>query len=126
MKVASATKEIVEFLAGREGPLSAAAKSPDTAEPSPKARRKASLGTIPDFAYSGKGFRLSGTAPGSPAEAAGLKQGDVIIKIDNTAIESLKDFSNVLKTLKAPGDKISITFLREKREITTEVVLVER
>ncbi len=125
VKVASVTKEIVVFLAGRKKPLSATAKSPNTAEPSPKVRRKASLGTIPDFAYSGKGFRLSGTAPGSPAEAAGLKQGDVIIKINNTAIESLKDFSDVLKTLK-PGDKISITSLRKKKKITTEAVLVGR
>ena len=120
-----ATKEIVAFLAGRKGPLSATAKSPNTAESSPKIQRKASLGTIPDFAYSGKGFRLSGTAPGSPAEAAGLKQGDVIVKINTTAIENLKDFSGVLKTLK-PGDKISITFLREKKKITTEAVLVVR
>jgi C-terminal processing protease CtpA/Prc len=119
VKVASVTKEVVEYLAGREEPLSSTLKPGTAAQPAPKTERKVSLGTIPDFAYSGKGFRLSGVVEGSPAEAAGLKEGDVIIKINSTAIAGLQDFSDVLKTLK-PGDKVSITFMREGEETTVE------
>jgi hypothetical protein len=119
VKVASVAKEVIEYLAGREEPLSSALKPGTAAQPAPKTERKVSLGTIPDFAYSGKGFRLSGVAEGSPAEAAGLKEGDVIIKINSTAIAGLQDFSDVLKTLK-PGDKVSITFLRNGKEAAAE------
>jgi hypothetical protein len=119
VKVASVTKEVIEYLAGREEPLSSALKPGTAAQPAPKTERKVSLGTIPDFAYGGKGFRLSGVVEGSPAEAAGLKEGDVIIKINSTAIAGLQDFSDVLKTLK-PGDKVSITFMREGKETTVE------
>jgi aminopeptidase N len=119
------TKEAVEFLAARPEPLTAAGKSPGTAEAAPKGPRRASLGTVPDFAYSGKGFRLSGTSPGSPAEKAGLKQGDVIVKINNTAIKGLRDFSDALKALK-PGDKVSITYLRGEKQCTAAAVVGER
>ena len=40
-----------------------------------------SLGTVPDFAFQGKGVRLDGTTPGSPAAVAGLQSGDVVIRI---------------------------------------------
>ncbi len=125
VKVASVAKEAVEYLAGREPPLTAMLKSQTPAEKSPVSERKVGLGTIPDFAYSGKGFRLSGVAAGSPAEAAGLKEGDIIVRMNGSAVESLKDFSDILKTLK-PGDKVSISFLRDGKETTIETEAKER
>ena len=41
--------------------------------------RRVSLGTIPDFTYTEGGYRLSGVRPGSPADNAGLQEGDIII-----------------------------------------------
>jgi len=52
---------------------------------------------------------------GSPAEAAGLKESDIIVKMNGRVVEGLKDFSDILKTLN-PGDKISIIYLREGKE----------
>jgi S1-C subfamily serine protease len=63
---------------------------------SPKKSRKVSLGTIPDFAYSGEGFRISGVVPGSPAESGGLKAGDVIVRIGSRAVHDLKGLSDLL------------------------------
>ena len=117
VKVASVTKEVIEYLAGREGPLSSTLKPGAAAPAAPKRERRVSLGTIPDFAYSGKGFRISGVVPGSPAEAAGLKEGDVIIMVNTTAVAGLKDFSDILKTLK-PGDNISLLYVRDGKEST--------
>ncbi len=58
----------------------------------------------------------------SAAEKAGLKKGDVIKKIDDKKIESPDDLSETIQDHK-PGDKVTITFLRDKKEqkITTEL-----
>jgi C-terminal processing protease CtpA/Prc len=125
VKVASVAKEVIEYLAGREGPMDSTLGAGRQAGPETGTKRKVSLGIIPDFAFSGEGCRLSGVVPGSPAEACGLKEGDIIVRIDADEINSLKDLSDVLKSL-APGDRITITFLREGNEQTAEAVLVER
>jgi aminopeptidase N len=116
------TKEVVEYLAGREGPLSSLLKRGEALKTTPRTERTVSLGTIPDFAYQGRGFRLSGVAPGSPAEASGMNGGDVIISINGREVEGLKGLSDILKSL-SPGDRISITFLRDGAERTTEAVV---
>jgi hypothetical protein len=125
LKVASVAKEVIEYLAGREGPLEATLAAPGGQAPEVKGARKASLGTIPDFAFSGKGCRLSGVVPGSPAKECGLREGDIIVRIGDNEISSLKDLSEALKTL-APGDRVTVTFMREGKEQTAEAVLVER
>lgn len=58
----------------------------------------------------------------SAAEKAGLKKGDVIKKIGDKIIESPDDLSETIQDHK-PGDKVTITFLRDKKEqkITTEL-----
>jgi serine protease Do len=58
----------------------------------------------------------------SAAEKAGLKKGDVIKKIDDKKIESPDDLSEAIQDHK-PGDKVTITYLRDKKEqkITTEL-----
>ncbi len=125
VKVAAVAKEAVEYLAGRPEPLTGSGAAPANAKASTKTERKVSLGTIPDFAYQGKGFRLSGVVPGSPAEAAGMQEGDVIVKINTVPISGLKEFSDLLKTLK-PEDRVSILFLRDGREMKVEAVVKER
>ena len=125
VKVASVVREVIKYLAGREEPLTVAGKPVEKNDAGPKKERKVSLGTIPDFAYKGEGVRLSGVVPGSPAESAGLKEGDVIVRILAAPVKSLKDLSEILKTLKA-GERISITFMREGREMKVETVVKER
>ncbi len=117
VKVAAVAREVVEYLSGREGPLTG--KSQRKTGSSEKKERKVSLGTIPDFTFTGKGVRLSGVVPGSPAEACGLKEGDVIIDVNSRAVHTLSDLSQCLKSL-APGNRISIIFLREGKEATVE------
>ncbi len=78
VKVAFVASEAVEYLVGREEPLTATLQGV-LADTSPKTERTSRLGTIPDFAYAGTGVRMSGSVPGSPAEAAGLKAGDIIV-----------------------------------------------
>jgi C-terminal processing protease CtpA/Prc len=125
VKVASVAKEVVEYLSARKDPLTVTVKPESGKSSGPQGPRKVSLGTIPDFAFSGKGCRISGVVPGSPAETCGLKEGDIIMRINEETIKGLKDLSGALKSL-SPGDRISITFLREGREMTVRSEVKER
>jgi hypothetical protein len=125
LKVAAIAKEVIEYLSSREEPLTATVKPKEKADTTTKKERKVSLGIIPDFAYSGEGCRLSGIVSGSPAETCGLKEGDVIIRINSNDVHNLKDLSDILKSL-TPGTRISITFLREGKEMSVEAEVVGR
>ncbi len=124
-KVTSVAKEVIEYLASRQEPLTATITTERNIEPEPKKERKVSFGIIPDFGYSDEGCRISGVVQGSPAEKAGLREGDIIIKINSNPVRKLKDLSDILKSL-LPGDKVFISFLREGKEMTAETELKER
>ena len=61
---------------------------------------------------------------GTPAEQAGLRKGDVILAINETAVMDLRDYARILKTLQ-PGETIRIRFRRDGREqnVTTQVMV---
>lgn len=122
VKAASVAKEAAEYLANRDQPLTSMLRPGRPVRPESRAERTVSLGTIPDFSFSGSGVKLSGVIEGSPAEAAGLKEGDVITAVNNAAVSGLKEFSDRLKTLK-PGDPVSVSYKRGGREqtVTTRV-----
>ena len=63
--------------------------------------------------------------PGSPAEKSGLREGDVIIQINDNPVHGLKDLSSILKSLTSRS-RISITFVRDGKEIKVETEVVER
>jgi aminopeptidase N len=126
VKVAATAHEIVDYLAGRAEPLTSRIPGASAAAPpSASGPRRASLGTIPDYAYEGSGVRITGTVPGSPAEKAGLKEGDVIVKLGETPIAGLHGFSDALKAL-APGSKVTVTFRRDGAEKTATATLAPR
>lgn len=52
---------------------------------------------------------------GSPAEKAGIKNGDIIIKVNDTKIESPEGLFETIHNYK-PGDKIKIGFMRDGKE----------
>ncbi|HIP92515.1 MAG TPA: PDZ domain-containing protein, partial [Thermotoga sp.] len=60
----------------------------------------------------------------SPAERAGIKEGDVILKVDNMDIKSAEELVSVIHSYK-PGDKVEILIERKGKEIKLEVVLGE-
>jgi len=89
--------------------------------------RKASLGVVPSYGDDSdvKGVRITGTSPGSPAEIAGMKEGDVIVGFNEKSVDNLMDLSNDLASAK-PGDAVKVRIVRDKNEMTLPVKLVER
>ncbi len=87
----------------------------------------ASLGTIPDYAGpgDGNGVLLSGVKPGSAAEKAGLRRGDVLIGLGKTEIRSLHDFMFVLNSAK-PGQTLTARVKRDGQELALPVTFEER
>jgi S1-C subfamily serine protease len=63
--------------------------------------------------------------PESPAEKAKLQENDVIVKVGDTAHESLQDFVKDIADRK-PGDKVTLLILRDGKEIKVEIKLGKR
>ena len=59
---------------------------------------------------------------GSPAEKAGIKKGDVIIRVNETKIESPESLFETIHSLK-PGDKVKVAFTRDGKEQTVTATL---
>ncbi len=73
---------------------------------------------------SGRGVLVRSVDKGSRADQAGMRAGDVIVRINDEKIDDTSDFSRALRTLKA--GKSSIALVRDKREQTLTIALPER
>src|SRR5512140_1990272 len=83
------------------------------------------LGTIPDYMKTEGGVLLSGVREGGPAEAAGLKAGDVIVKFDGIRVDNIYDYTYALRSRK-PGQSVKITVLRDGKEVELVATLGRR
>jgi len=72
-----------------------------------------------------EGAYISGFAESSAAKDAGLKVGDVIIKIDEAKIRSNTALTEYIGR-RRPGDKVNVTIDRDGRELTIPVTLKNR
>jgi hypothetical protein len=84
-----------------------------------------SLGTLPDYAYEGKGMRLNDTRGGGPADKAGLKAGDIIIKLNDKSVENIYDFMNALR-LCQPGIETTVRVIRGATEMDIKITPEKR
>ncbi|RYZ20622.1 MAG: PDZ domain-containing protein, partial [Chitinophagaceae bacterium] len=84
--------------------------------------KRAMLGVVTDL--TDKGARVASLTKESAAEKAGLKEGDIITKIDKEAIKEDGDVAKAIRAHK-PGDKVSITILRDGKEQTLTAELTK-
>jgi S1-C subfamily serine protease len=69
--------------------------------------------------------RLDDVRANTPAERAGLRMGDIIIAVNETAVSDMRSYSEALKALD-PGDEIRVRFLRDGVEMTLQTQVTER
>jgi S1-C subfamily serine protease len=91
-----------------------------------RGRPMASLGIMPDYAHEAHdGLALSGVRDGGPAAQAGLKEGDLIIKLGDRAIGTIYDYMEIMERHK-PGDKVDVIVKRDGKEVKLQVTLGSR
>lgn len=74
-----------------------------------------------DYRETSGGVKIETVSEASPAQKAGLKKGDKILKINNKNIVSLDDFNNGVKD--NVGKKVEFRLSRENKEISKNVEL---
>ena len=67
-----------------------------------------------------RGVLISDVQPGSPAQKAGLKRGDVVVKIEGRAVETTGNFRNAI-ALGGSGKKVKLELYRDGKLQTLDV-----
>ncbi len=81
---------------------------------------------MPDYGHEANdGLALAGVRAGGPAAQAGLKQGDLIVKVGNLAIGTIYDYMDSMNKHK-PGDKIDVVVKRDGKDVKLPVTLGSR
>jgi serine protease Do len=86
---------------------------------------KAYLGMQGDFHFAGPGVKVQVVQPDSGAAAAGLRAGDVILRVNQRQISGLLELRSALTGL-APGARLAMVVNRDGEELPLEVVLGNR
>ncbi len=62
---------------------------------------------------------------GGPAADAGLRAGDIVVRLGDTDITTVTSLSEALASMR-PGDRTKVTYTRNGAEHTAEVTLGEQ
>ena len=71
------------------------------------------------------GAFVESVEPGKPADKAGVKPGDTIVKVDAVPVKETRDLIGYVSG-KAPGSKVQLTVIRDGKETTQTATLAER
>jgi serine protease Do len=96
----------------------------DMFAPPPPPMNTAFLGVMSQAAENNKGAAINSVSEGSPAEKAGLKEKDVITKLNDKSIDGPKSLYEAVGEYKV-DDKVTITYLRDGKEKKTTAVLAK-
>lgn len=82
-------------------------------------------GQLADFFGVPDGVLVKSVLRNSPAERAGIKAGDVIVKVDNSKVTSTREITGVLRSNRTKST-FTLTVVRNKKEMPVTVTLPER
>ncbi|MBV9086131.1 MAG: M20/M25/M40 family metallo-hydrolase [Acidobacteriaceae bacterium] len=83
------------------------------------------FGSVPDFGEIPNGVKFADVTPGSPAEKAGFKPGDILVQFGDMPVKNLYDFTYALRKHKV-GDEVEVTVLRGGESLKKKVTLAQR
>lgn len=72
--------------------------------------------------YTGRGVVIEQVTPGSPAAKAGMKDGDVLLSINNRTVTSIAGARQAI-TINRPGEKVPVRVWRDGKTLDLEAVL---
>jgi len=73
----------------------------------------------------GQGVIVTGTEPGTPAAAAGVEIGDLIVAVDGSATDGSSGLIAAIRD-KQPGDDVTVTIVRDDESLDIDVMLIAR
>lgn len=91
-------------------------------EEAPAPARKAMLGVMTNPQKSKGGAYVEQVTPNSPAEKLGLKEGDLITKVDHEPVNDARELIEAVRRHE-PGEKIAITYQRDGKTRNGDVAL---
>jgi hypothetical protein len=126
LKVVGLVDSVVEGVAALPGSVAFTRVAADKEEQaSPSRGFRVWVGGIPDYADEGVGVRFSGVSPGSPAEQAGVRKDDVLVRFAGKEIRNIYDYTYALGERK-PGERVTLVVKRDGTEVSLELVLAAR
>ncbi len=118
--VLKCVKQVIEQLDAMDARLEFTGK-PVQGGGDPGTTRRVRVGFIPDMgAEDPRGLRLTGATPGSPAELAGLKPGDILVSFDGKPIRDINDLQEALVAATA-GFTVKIRVIRGADTIELDI-----
>lgn len=93
----------------------------ETKQPQTQSRSfKVTMGVMPDYAFDKKGMRIDGVTEGKPAAKAGIKTGDIILKIGDFDIKDVYAYMDALTKFKK-GDATKVVVRRGNEDLTLDI-----
>jgi Zn-dependent M28 family amino/carboxypeptidase len=83
-------------------------------------RFKVGLGVIPDYLFDGKGMRIDGISEDKPAQKAGLKKGDIVIKLGDSLVTNMMSYMRALSVFEE-GSSTKVVVKRGNEEVEKEI-----
>ena len=94
-------------------------KSEETSEVVPEF--KVTLGVIPDYLYEDRGMRIESIREGRPAANAGLKDGDIVVKLGDVEVLDMYSYMKALGQFNK-GEATTVEFIRNGEVLQSPLV----
>jgi hypothetical protein len=119
-RIAAVGAHVVDALAG--GPRPVFARVP----PPSRARDGRGGGPLLGVGWDGRepgdGVHLGHVVPGSAAERAGLRDGDIVVRVGDTPVNTFEELRSAIRA-RQPGDVVRLVYLRDGRDHVTSATL---
>ncbi|MFP4105495.1 MAG: M28 family peptidase [Phycisphaerae bacterium] len=118
---AAAAVEVIDLVSALMQKLSVRSKPVVYRTPEGKSE-KVTLGVVPEMEHTGKGSRIKSVQPGSAADKAGLKAGDIVTQWNDVPIINVISLIQQIRSARK-GHTVKLSVLRDGKELALKVRL---